>query len=87
MPDLDRSESAAILACPLLKHMLLKRLEDKSERERVRAEASRAHANEVMALVIGDRSNCVPFAGNGIKICRLLELGRCPRPTKESRHV
>ena len=25
-----------------------------------------------------DRECFVPFSGNGIKICRLYELGRCP---------
>ena len=25
-----------------------------------------------------DRDCFVPFAGNGIKICRLYEIGRCP---------
>lgn len=31
-----------------------------------------------------DRECFVPFSGNGIKICRLYEMGRCPGKYTES---
>ena len=30
-----------------------------------------------------DRECFIPFSGNGIKICRLYEMGQCPKNTKE----
>lgn len=33
------------------------------------------------------KKNCfVPFSGNGMKICRLLELGQCPTAEKKMKN-
>jgi hypothetical protein len=32
-----------------------------------------------------DRECFVPFTGNGIKICRLYEMGNCPKKYKEKK--
>lgn len=34
-----------------------------------------------------DRECFVPFAGNGIKICRLYEMGQCPEKYNQSKIV
>lgn len=33
-----------------------------------------------------DRECFLPFAGNGIKICRFFELGHCPEKYKEKKN-
>jgi hypothetical protein len=33
----------------------------------------------------GKKKCFVPFSGNGVKICRLYELGQCPKPKEEKR--
>jgi hypothetical protein len=34
-----------------------------------------------------DKECFVPFEGNGIKICRLYELGKCPSQSKKYKEV
>lgn len=38
---------------------------------------------QVRSVECYDRECFVPFSGNDIKICRLYEMGRCPRKYKE----
>ena len=38
---------------------------------------------QVRSVECYDRECFAPFSGNGIKICRLYEMGRCPRKYKE----
>jgi len=38
---------------------------------------------QVRELECYDRECFLPFSGNGVKICRLYEMGRCPEKYKK----